>query len=173
MTQGVMGICRWFLHLLALGGTEMTKAFSVAAAFFLLLSAAELSFAKKACFQDNFTGYWEVTGGRPGKRIYTAKLTVPGFCVIGGYADTAKINSNTLLVTLFNSHDLDGHCSPVLWSATTNLNFEGTGQYDTLADGSTEGTFTLTKINCSSIPDPAQLKTNFNQTSNHPVLRKE
>jgi hypothetical protein len=146
----------------------MKKVFSVTAAFVLLLSLGGPLFAKKVCLQDNFTGYWELTGGKPDKKTYTARLVVPGFCEVGGYADATIMNSDTLLVSLFNSHDTDGQCVPVLFSATTNKNFVGSGKYDTLADGSIEGTFTLTKINCSSIPGPASI-----QTSNHPAIRKE
>jgi hypothetical protein len=152
------------------GGTKMKKVFSPAAILFLLLFMEQLSFAKKVCLQDNFFGYWELSGGRVGKKTFTARLILPGFCQTGGYADITRVNSNTLLISLFNSHDINGTCVPVLWSATTNADFEGSGSYDTLADGSTEGTFTLTKVNCSSIPSAAQI--DFSKTSN-PVVRKE
>lgn len=145
----------------------MKKAFSATVVIFLMLFMEQLSFAKKVCLQDNFTGYWELSGGKPDKKTYTAKLIVPGFCEVGGYADATKMNSETLRVSLFNSHDTSGVCVPVLFSATTNENFTGSGTYDSLADGSIGGSFSLTRIDCSSIPDAASI-----QTFNHPALKE-
>jgi hypothetical protein len=142
--------------------------FSVAALIFLI---AESSFAGKICLRDNFGGFWELKGGRIDKKTYTVKMIIPGVCVVGGYADAVRETSNILFVSLFNSHDTAGQCVPVLFSATTNLLFEGNGKFDTFANGTINGTFSLENIKCSDLPEEAPV--NLPKTSTHPVVRKQ
>jgi hypothetical protein len=150
----------------------MGKLFSVTASIFLLLLLTTPSFAAKVCLQDNFGGYWELKGGRVDKKTYTVKIIVPNFCIVGGYADVSKENSNLLFVSLFNSHDTAGICNPVFFSAATNLQFAGSGKYDTLADGSIEGTFSITPIQCSALPSNLTEPTS-KKISTHPILKKQ
>lgn len=148
----------------------MRKVFLIFAVVFALCLFAKTSFAAKVCLQDNFGGFWELKGGKIDKKTFTAKYIVPGTCVLGGYADASLTNSGTLVVSLYNSHSASANCNVVFWSASTNIFFAGSGEFDIVGDGSVEGNFNLTPVNCSSLPPTGAKKT---VNPNNPAIRKQ
>lgn len=131
-----------------------TAIFITAIALALCLFAGN-TFAATICLQDNFGGFWQLKGGKVDKKSYTL-LRISGdlSCAEPGSADITMKNSTTLVLGAFTTHDSTGSgaCFPILWSADLNLSFAGSGTYDGLGDGTIQGPFTLTPINCSSFP---------------------
>lgn len=148
----------------------MRKVFLFSAVVFAFCLLTKTSFAAKVCLQDNVGGFWELKGGKVDKKTFTAKYIVPGACVLGGYADVTLTNSGTLVVSLYNSHSASANCNVVFWSASTNIFFGGSGEYDIVGDGSIDGTFSLTPVNCSTLPPSGPQRT---VNPNNPAIRKQ
>jgi hypothetical protein len=131
-----------------------TAIFITAIALALGLFAGN-TFAATICLQDNFGAFWQLKGGKVDKKSYTL-LRISGdlSCAEPGSADITMKTSTTLVLGAFTTHDSTGSgvCFPILWSADLNLSFAGSGTYDGLGDGTIQGPFTLTPINCSSFP---------------------
>ncbi|MCI0613835.1 hypothetical protein L0244_12695 [bacterium] len=153
----------------------MRKVFFLSAMILALTFIAGPSYAAKVCLIDNFGSYWELKGGKIDKKTYTAKLINPtNFCT--GYADATLTNSGNLVVSFYNAHNTTATCQTVFWSATTNLLFAGSGEYDIWGDGSIEGNFTVAPVSCTILPPTLSEDMDAKQetvTSTHPSIPKQ
>ncbi len=148
----------------------MRKVFFLSAMILALTFIAGPSYAAKVCLIDNFGFYWELKGGRIDKKTYTAKYVNPaGTVVCTGYADATLTNSGTLRVSFLNGHDTFGTCQTVFWSASTNILFTGSGEYDIFGDGSVEGPFSVSLVSCTSVPPTLQGKVDATDSATSPA----
>ena len=143
----------------------MRKIFVFFAMVLAFSLSAELSFAGKVCLQDGFGEFWELKGGSVDKKSYTLKIIGTSGCVVSGIADVTKTNSGSMVLSATNGHDTGGFCQPVIWSASIDSTFTGTGNYDQLGDGTISGTFSLAPVSCSSLPTTIDAPKNVDSNS--------
>lgn len=151
----------------------MKKTFLFSAVVFALIFLSQTCFAAKVCLQDQFGDFFELKGGKIDKKTFTVKVINPAVnCVIAGYADVTATNGGALILGMFTNNNTAGNCNAVLWSATLNIFFSGSGTFDRLGDGSVEGNFTLTPISCTSLPPSKPNKTEGTGDQNGPFARQ-
>lgn len=135
---------------------------------FGLAFQAGSSFAASVCLQDDLGGIWELNGGKVDKRTYSARYIIPASCEVPGYA-TAVTYGSGIALSLANTQDTTGNCNAVLWFISADTDFNGSGGYDDLGNGSVDGSVTLTRVDCSVLSQPSDKE----KVSKNPVLSKK
>lgn len=120
----------------------------------LILCIQPVVFAKTICFAGGggATGiFWYFSGGKVDQKPFSGNL-VSGSRTLPSWASMITDSVGNVFVSLNNSHDPAGGFTSVWLSASGPSTLSLSGQYDNNQDGTFEGPFTLTEVNCLSIP---------------------
>lgn len=119
---------------------------------FLLPLTAFSGTLERYCFQDQFGNFYDVRGGKLGKKAYTLQVS-NGVCPaqpLTGIANFTQVTGGFLL-TMEISRDPNGACQSYVITTTIDANLFGpaNGTYDNLPrNAPADGAFVATRVVC-------------------------
>lgn len=140
----------------------MIQKFSMVLCFVFLLLLSQLGFAKSLCYQG-FTGadvFFVLNGGKPNVKPFAGMVFVPNAgnsaCVLPAWATILTDSAGVDHIALTVNYDPIGGCGNAQATGIGDAKKGFAMSFDNAEDGAIDGTFTVNKINCSSVPPLVQ-----------------
>lgn len=121
----------------------------------LILGLQPEVFAKTICFAGGggATGsFFFFSGGKVDQKPFSGNWIIPGFCNVPAWGSIIADSIGNIHISVNTVHDPITACTSVWFSATGPTTASMSGQFDNGQDGTFEGSFTMTEVNCGSIP---------------------
>jgi hypothetical protein len=122
-----------------------------------LLMMPQSGFAKTFCFVGVSGGnvYFELSSGKADVKPFGGQIVIEGQgCRAGLWAAVTTDNLGIQWVTTNNSHDPTAGCGNVQTYGFGNIANGFEISYDNEQDGTIEGSFIISPINCNQVPSP-------------------
>ena len=120
---------------------------------FLCLQPLEL-FAKTVCFAGGGGAagvFWLFSGGKFDLKPFSGNL-VSGGVTVPAWASIIVDGSGNLQMSIYNAHNPSFSFLNVWGSLSGPSTFSLSGNFDNGQDGTLDNAFTMTEVNCSTIP---------------------
>jgi hypothetical protein len=121
----------------------------------VFLVLPKIGFTKTYCFtgEAGATVYFELKSGKVDKKPFAGHVAIPGSgCIAGLWAAIITDNAGIQWITTNNSHDPVSGCSSVQTYGSGNAEFGFNINYDNGQDGTIDGSFFISPINCNAVP---------------------
>jgi hypothetical protein len=111
--------------------------------------------AKTICFAGGggaAGSYFYLSGGKFEQKPFSGNWVIPGFCNVPAWGSIVLDSIGNTYISVNTVHDPVSTCTSVWFTASGATTASLSGQYDNSQDGTFEGAFTLTEVNCDTIP---------------------
>ncbi|MCI0444554.1 hypothetical protein L0152_15270 [bacterium] len=112
--------------------------------------------AKTFCFAGGggaAGSYFYLSGGKVELKPFSGNWVIPGgTCNVPAWGSIVLDSVGNVFISVNTVHDPTTPCTSVWFTASGTSTSSLSGQYDNNQDGSFEGAFTMTEVNCGTIP---------------------